>query len=99
MGAATTKDRSSGRSVRAIPGCTWSDCLPMRRTSTRSNFNPVEQVWSHLEYGRLPNFVPASLSHLDQTVRSHLQNVGQTPDLLKALWHASKLPFPPSTFA
>ena len=43
------------------------------------DFNPVEEVWSHLEYGQLPNFVPASLSHLDQTVRSHLQSVGPTP--------------------
>ena len=63
------------------------------------DLNPVEQVWSHLKYGRLPNFVPESLSHLDHTVRSHLQSVGQTPGLLKALWHASKLPFPPSIFA
>ena len=62
------------------------------------DLNPVEQVWSHLKYGRLPNFVPESLAHLDQTVRFQLQSVGQTPDLLKALWHASKLPFPPSIF-
>ena len=61
--------------------------------------NPVEQVWSHLKYGRLPNFVPASLAHLDPTVRSLLQSVGQTPGLLKSLWRASKLPFPPSIFA
>ena len=26
------------------------------------DLNPVEQVWSHLKYGRLPNFVPESLS-------------------------------------
>lgn len=62
------------------------------------DLNPVEQVWSHLKYARLPNFVPASLPHLDQTVRSHLQSVGQTPGLLKALWHGSKLPFPPCIF-
>ena len=31
---------------------------------------------------------------LDRTVRSQLQSVGQTPGLLKALWHGSKLPFP-----
>jgi hypothetical protein len=60
--------------------------------------NPVEQVWSHLKYGRLANFVPESLGHLDQTVRSHLQSVGQAPSLLKALWHGSKLPFPQSVF-
>ena len=63
------------------------------------DLNPVEQVWSHLKHGRLPNFVPESLAHLDQTVRSQLQSVGQTPGLLKALWHGSKLPFPLSIFA
>jgi transposase len=60
--------------------------------------NPVEFLWSHLKYARLANFVPTSLSHLDQTVQTHLQSVGQTPGLLKALWHGSKLPFPPSIF-
>ena len=58
------------------------------------DLNPVEQVWSHLKYARLPNFVPGSLSHLDRTVRSHRQSVGQTPGLLKALWHGSTRPFP-----
>ena len=62
------------------------------------DFNPVEFVWSHLKYARLANFIPASLAHLDQTVRSHLHAVGQTPGLLKALWQGSKLAFPPSIF-
>ena len=62
------------------------------------DLNPVEQVWSHLKYGRLPNFVPASLAHLDQTVRLHLHAVGQAPGLLKALWHGFKLPFPLASF-
>ena len=60
--------------------------------------NPVEQVWSHLKYGRLPNFGPASLSHLDHTLRGERHAVSQTPSLLKALWHGSKLPFPPCIF-
>ena len=63
------------------------------------DLNPVEFVWSHLKYGRMANFVPESLAHLDHPVRAQLQSVGQTPDLLKALWHGSKLPFPPSIFA
>ena len=62
------------------------------------DLNPVEFVWSHLKYGRMANFVPESLAHLDQTVRSHLHAVSQTPGLLKALWHGSKLPFPKSVF-
>jgi len=61
--------------------------------------NPVEQVWCHLKYGRLANFVPANLAHLDQSVRRHLHAVGQVPGLLKALWHGSRLPFPTSIFA
>ena len=63
------------------------------------DLNPVEFVWSHVKYARLPNFVPESLSHLERTVRSQLAAVGQTPGLLKALWHGSKLPFPASIFA
>ena len=55
-------------------------------------------IWSHLKYVRLANFMPESLLHLDRTVRSQLQSVGQTPGLLKALWHGSKLPFPASFF-
>ena len=62
------------------------------------DLNPVEQVWSHLKYGRLPNFVPESLSHLDHTLRGELHTVAQTPSLLKALWRGSKLPFPPCIF-
>ena len=59
------------------------------------DWNPVEFLWSHVKYARLPNFVPASLSHLDQTIRCELDAVRQTPALLKALWHGSKLSFPP----
>ncbi len=58
------------------------------------DLNPVEQLWSHLKYGRMPNFMPRHVRHLDWVVRSHLPAVGQTPSLLKALWHSSKLPFP-----
>jgi transposase len=60
--------------------------------------NPVEFVWSHLKYARMTNFVPEGVHHLDQVVQTHLREVGQTPGLLKALWHGSKLPFPKSVF-
>ena len=62
------------------------------------DLNPVEQLWSYVKYARLPNFVPESLSPLDHTLRGELPAVGQTPSLLKALWHGSKLPFPPCIF-
>ena len=63
------------------------------------DLNPVEQLWSHLKHGRLANFVPENLPHLDQTIRSQIAAILQTPGLLKALWHGSKLPFPQSVFA
>ena len=61
--------------------------------------NPVEFLWSYLKHGRMANFVPESLAHLDQTIRAELDSARQVPGLLKALWHGSKLTFPPSIFA
>jgi transposase len=56
--------------------------------------NPVEFVWSYLKYGRLANFVPDHLRHLDQTVQAQLSEVSHRPSLLKSLWLGSELPFP-----
>jgi len=56
--------------------------------------NPVEFIWSYLKYGRLANFVPKHLCHLDQTVQAHLSDVRHRPGLLKSLWLGSELPFP-----
>ena len=87
-----------GKLIRAL--CARQPRLHLERLPAYApDLNPVEQVWSHLKYGRMPNFIPESLFHLDHTVRTHLQSVGQAPGLLKALWHASKLPFPLSIFA
>ncbi|HEY2155479.1 MAG TPA: transposase [Isosphaeraceae bacterium] len=57
------------------------------------DLNPVEQVWSHLKYGRMANFVPRHVKHLDQVVRGHLGEVGDDPGLIRSLWAGSKLPF------
>ena len=56
--------------------------------------NPVEQLWSHLKHGRLANFVPRNLWHLNHVVQEHLLAAQRTAGLLKALWKASKLPLP-----
>jgi putative transposase len=56
--------------------------------------NPVEFIWSYLKYGRLANFVPQHVQHLDQVVQAHLSEVRHTPGLLKSLWLGSELPFP-----
>lgn len=58
------------------------------------DLNPVEFVWSHLKYGRMANFIPRNVRHLDQVVQSHLHALSRSPKLLKQLWHGSKLPFP-----
>ena len=56
--------------------------------------NPVEFVWSHLKYGRVANFIPRNVRHLNRVVQNHLQAIRQSPNLLKQLWLGSKLPFP-----
>ena len=73
----------------ATLGYSWKHCPRMRR-----NANPVEFVWSYLKYGRLANFMPKHLGHLDQTVQAHLSEVRHKPSLLKSLWLGSELPFP-----
>jgi transposase len=58
------------------------------------DLNPVEMVWSHLKYGRMANFLPRHVGHLDRVVRGHLGEVGGDAELIKSLWDGSKLPFP-----
>jgi transposase len=55
--------------------------------------NPVEQVWSHLKRGVMANFVPRHVRHLDRVVRGHLAEVRGRPELIRALWAGSTLPF------
>ena len=59
------------------------------------HLNPVEAVWSWLKYGRLANFVPASLTDLDDRILDRLIELRLDPGLLRQLWDASDLPFPP----
>lgn len=58
------------------------------------DLNPVEWVWGYLKYGRLANFVPRHVRHLERVVQGHLREVAQTPRLLKQLWQGSHLLFP-----
>ena len=57
------------------------------------DLNPVEMVWGHLKHGRMANFVPRHVKHLDRVVRGHLGDVARSPSLIKSLWAGSKLPF------
>ena len=59
------------------------------------HLNPVEAVWSWLKYGQLANFVPAGLIDLDDRILDRLIELRLDPGLLRQLWDASELPFPP----
>jgi len=56
--------------------------------------NPVEAAWSWLKYGELANFTPAGLGPLGDEIIDRLIGLKFDPDLLRALWDRSKLPFP-----
>lgn len=56
--------------------------------------NPVEAVWSWLKYGELANYAPQDIPELDDTIVDHLIELKFDPELLRALWNRSKLPFP-----
>lgn len=56
--------------------------------------NPVEAVWSWLKYGKLANFAPHDLEQLDDEIIDRLIELKFAPELLKALWNRSHLPFP-----
>jgi hypothetical protein len=56
--------------------------------------NPVESLWSYLKYGRLANFVPEDVYHLDDVVLDHLIDTKLETGLLEARWQGSELPLP-----
>lgn len=58
------------------------------------DLNPVEAVWSWLKWGRLANFAPETLPELEEWAVEYLMDLKFDPELLKALWERSDLPFP-----
>jgi putative transposase len=56
--------------------------------------NPVECLWSYLKHGKLANFVPDNVVHLDDVVVEHLCETLVNRRLLRRLWEGSDLPFP-----
>jgi len=58
------------------------------------DLNPVEAVWSWLKWGRLCNFVPDDLGVLDGWISDYLVELKHSPEVLRALWDRSDLPFP-----
>ena len=65
-----------------------------RRPAYAPDLNPVEMAWSWLKWGRLANFVPDDLGELDEWVAEYLIELKHDPELLRALWDRSDLPFP-----
>ena len=68
----------------------WLERLP----GYAPELNPVEAVWAWLKYGKLANFVPESVEHLDEWVLEYLIPLKCDPRLLRQLWDGSELPFP-----
>lgn len=48
-----------------------------------SDLNPADGVWSHIKYGRLPNYTPLDLSELRTTVTTELKRLQRQPHLLQ----------------
>ena len=81
-----------GPAIRAVTG-RFPRLALERRPGYAPDLNPVEMIWSHLKYGRMANFVPRHVEHLDRVVRGHMGEVGRSPGLIKSLWAGSRLPF------
>jgi putative transposase len=68
----------------------WLEMLP----PWAPELNPVEEIWSWLKYGELANFVPDGIEPLDVEIIDRLIGLKFNPELLRALWDRSNLPFP-----
>jgi hypothetical protein len=55
--------------------------------------NPADGVWSHIKYGRLPNYTPFDLLELRNTVTSELKRLQREPHLLRAFIRRTRLNF------
>jgi transposase len=56
--------------------------------------NPVEWLWAYLKYGRLANFVPEDVEHLEDIVIDRLVDTKFDPALLESFWDGSGLALP-----
>jgi len=55
------------------------------------DLNPVDKIWFYVKYDRLPNFAPPRLSDLRVRVKRELRRLQQRPDVLKSLFHLTRL--------
>jgi len=57
------------------------------------DLNPVEYLWGHVKYGKLANFLPDDVFHLNKVLREHLGHTCRCPARLDGFLRASGLPF------
>jgi transposase len=57
------------------------------------DLNPVEYLWAHTKYDKLPNYVPASVSELDKTIHKEMAAARESPEQLSGHFNAARLPF------
>jgi transposase len=57
------------------------------------DLNPVEHLWNHLKYGKLPNYAPKDVPELNSRLRTHLRRAKKSPRRLDSFFKAAKLPF------
>ena len=65
-----------------------------RQPAYTPEVNPVEKVWGWLKYGRLANFFPRNVWHLDLRVSAELEAVAQDEHLLESFFRGTILPLP-----
>jgi transposase len=53
--------------------------------------NPADGIWSHIKYGRLPNYTPFDLFELRTTVTTELKRLQRHPHLLQAFIRRTRL--------
>lgn len=61
--------------------------------------NPVESLWTHLKWHRLPNCVPRDVLHLEKIVSTELCQVRLSQQRLRSFFDSSQLPFPTRALA
>jgi transposase len=57
--------------------------------------NPVDNVWSYVKWGRLPNYAPPDLIELRNRLTKEFRRLEKRPDLLKAFFTRTALPLDP----
>lgn len=55
--------------------------------------NPVEQLWTYLKYGRLPNFTPNTVAEIHHAIRGEVRSLRRRSTLLKSFFEHAKVLF------